>query len=101
MIAFIHQGSGTQSHLSRATLEMLHVAQLDPESNAFGAAGVSLFGPGALNCTVATSSAAGGEIDITAVADGMDHAGGQLTSFSCERGDATAATPGTCSSSTG
>ncbi len=92
-IAFICQGARADGHLNAASLEMLHVAELHPESSGFGTTGVWLFGPGALRCTAAALRAPGAGLDLAAIAGRMDDAGGRLEvlpvdTWRCYRGDA-------------
>jgi dTDP-glucose pyrophosphorylase len=48
VVLIMHQTSAPNEHLSPATQQMLHLADLHPERSALGLAGVWLFGPQAL-----------------------------------------------------
>jgi glucose-1-phosphate thymidylyltransferase len=77
-IAFVHQGASDRRRLSAATLEMLHVAELSPESSRFGTTGVWLFGPRALSCMATASRPPSPDVDLTTVAGRIENAGGQF-----------------------
>lgn len=66
---FVHQNGATSRHLSSATQEMLHLAELDPEHAAFGVAGVWVLGKGALELVAGTRWNGGGEVDLTNIAE--------------------------------
>jgi glucose-1-phosphate thymidylyltransferase len=65
---FVYQGAAGNGHLSPATQEMLHLAEMDPEHAALGLAGVWLFGPGGIGRVAASSWQASCEVDLTSVA---------------------------------
>ena len=71
----VHQTPAPDQHLSAATQEMLHIAELDPERAPLGMAGVWLFGPDALRRVGQAAWQAGREVDLT-VAAGKIAAGG-------------------------
>ena len=81
-VMFVHQGPAPDEHLSSATQEMLHIAELDPERAALGIAGVWLFGPGALNHLSAAWQAAawqeGGAVDPANVVERISAEGGSF-----------------------
>jgi glucose-1-phosphate thymidylyltransferase len=66
---FVHQGSATDGHLNRATQQMLHLAELDPEHAALGLAGVWILGPHAIQLVADASWRAACDVDLTGVAD--------------------------------
>lgn len=65
-------------HLSAATLEMLHVAELDPERDAIGMAGVCLFGRDALRRASIAPLRSANELDLTILAEQIANAGGRF-----------------------
>jgi glucose-1-phosphate thymidylyltransferase len=81
VVVVMHQGSSPITRLSAATLAMLHVAELDPERDALGMAGVCLFGPDALRrASLAPWRAAGAaeDLDLTILAERITGAGGRF-----------------------
>jgi glucose-1-phosphate thymidylyltransferase len=78
VVLIAYQGPSRHGHMRVPMLSMLHIAELDPEGAALGIAGVSLFGPGALNRVASVARTADGELDWTAVAEGITGAGGTL-----------------------
>jgi glucose-1-phosphate thymidylyltransferase len=78
VVALVHQGASPHEHLDAATLERMHVAELDPRRAAFGTTGVWLFGPHALGCLDATSEQASRDVDLTGVANRVSAAGGEF-----------------------
>jgi glucose-1-phosphate thymidylyltransferase len=78
LIVTVHQRRGPALHLSAATQQMLHLAELYPERAALSMAGVCVFGPDALRCLSATTWSAGDETDLTQVAGRISMAGGSL-----------------------
>lgn len=75
-VAFVHQGAAMDRHLSQATREMLHLAELDPQNAALGIAGVWLFGPEALAVAAGTGWGCAPDIDLTEIASRIANAGG-------------------------
>ena len=71
----VHQGAAPDEHLSPATQEMLHIAELDPGRAALGMAGVWLFGPDALN-HVSAAWQEGATVDPAFVAERITAEGG-------------------------
>lgn len=78
VVLIMHQGRAPDGRLSAATQEMLHIAELHPERAALGMAGVCLFGPGALGQIADAGWPAGPEVDLTAVAERIETAGGSF-----------------------
>ena len=78
VVVTVHSGHGPHRHLSAATQEMLHLAELFPERAALSMAGVYLFGPRALSRVSTTSWRAGSDTDLTTVAELVSAARGQL-----------------------
>lgn len=78
MTLVVHQGSAPGDRLSPSTRELLHVAELDPERDALGMAGVCLFGPDALRRASGEPWRAGGEFDLTKVSERITAAGGSF-----------------------
>jgi glucose-1-phosphate thymidylyltransferase len=78
VILTVHQGSIPVRHLSPATQELLHIAELDPERAALSMGGVCAFGPGALLYASTASWRAGRDTDLTAVAKLIATAGGAI-----------------------
>ena len=74
----LHQGSAPDEHLSPATQELLHVAELDPERDALGMAGVCLFGRDALRQASTAPWRTGSEFDLRMVCDRITAAGGSF-----------------------
>lgn len=79
----VHPCNGTNGHLSPATQEMLHLAELDPKRAALSMAGVSLFGPDALRRASTAAWRAGTDIDLTTVAERIRSAGGSFDVLAC------------------
>ena len=78
VVLIVHQGAGSEDHLSPRTQEMLHLAELYPKRAALNVTGVWLFGPGALRHVLATDWRSGGDLDLTAMARRIRAAGGGL-----------------------
>lgn len=78
LLLIVHQGLNPDEHLSPATQDMLHLAELDPERAALGMAGVCLFGTDALRRASAAPWRLGIDLDLTEVADGIAAGGGTL-----------------------
>lgn len=78
VVVVMHQGSSPVEHLSAATLEMLHIAELDPERDALGMAGVCLFGPDALRRASTAPWRAASDLDLTILAQQITAAGGSF-----------------------
>ena len=78
VILTVHQGSAPDEHLSPATQAMLHVAELDPERDALGMAGVCFFGRDALRQASSASWRAGCEFDLTMLSARITAAGGSF-----------------------
>src|SRR5450755_5008323 len=78
VVLIMYPGPASDEPLSPATKDMLHIAELDPGRPALGVTGVWLFGPGALRHGAAAAWTAGGDVDLTAVADRITTAGGSL-----------------------
>ena len=78
VVLIVHQRPAPNEHLSAATQAMLHLAELDPQRDALGTAGVWLFGPGALRQVSGASWRTDGEVDLTTVADRITAAGGSV-----------------------
>jgi glucose-1-phosphate thymidylyltransferase len=74
----VHQGSAPDRHLSAATQDLLHIAELDPEGAALGMAGVWLFGRDAIRRYCGDASLVDCELDLTMMADRITAAGGTL-----------------------
>lgn len=66
---FVHQGLAPDGHLNRATQQMLHLAELDPENAALGLAGVWILGPQAIQLVADASWRAATDVDLTGIAD--------------------------------
>ena len=77
-VVIVHQGSAPDEHLSAATQDMLHLAELDPKRDGLGMAGVWLFGPGALRHAATATWRAGGDVDLTTVAERIEASGGSF-----------------------
>jgi glucose-1-phosphate thymidylyltransferase len=75
---FVHQGQGGGEHLSAATQEMLHLAELDPQRAALNLAGVLLLGPNALHEITRERWHGGGDVDLTTMAALVTAAGGNF-----------------------
>jgi glucose-1-phosphate thymidylyltransferase len=78
VVLIMHPAPAPDEHLSPATQDMLHLAQLDPGRPALGVTGVWLFGPGALRNGATATWGAGGDVDLTMVAEHIAAAGGRL-----------------------
>jgi glucose-1-phosphate thymidylyltransferase len=78
VVLILHHGSAPDERLSPATQEMLHVAELDPERDALGMAGVCFFGRDALRQASTAPWRAGNEFDLTMVCDRITGAGGSF-----------------------
>ncbi len=78
VVLIMHQQPGPGESLSAATQDTLHIADLNPEEPSLGMAGVRLFGPGALHHIGGASWRAGGDVDLTNVAERIAAAGGSL-----------------------
>ena len=76
LVVTVDQGESPRRHLSPATQQMLHLAELHPERAALGMAGVCLFGRGALACASTATWRAGEDTDLTIVAKRIEAAGG-------------------------
>ena len=92
VVVVVHQGSAAAEHLSAATLRMLHIAELDPERDALGMAGVCLFGYGALRRASIAPWHSAGELDLTVLAGQITGAGGSfhvlpINTWRCYAGD--------------
>ena len=77
-VAIVHQTPAPDQHLSAATQDMLHIAELDPERAALGMAGVWLFGPDALRRVGQGAWQAGREVDLTMAAAKIAAGGGSF-----------------------
>lgn len=77
-VVLVHQGSATEGHLSSATRDMLHLAELDPEHAGHGVAGVWMFGAEALGHVRAAGWRDGRDFDLTSVANRITAAGGNF-----------------------
>ena len=75
-VVLVHQGHPPITRLSPETLQMLHVAELDPDHDGLGMAGVCLFGRGALRRAGAAQWRSAGDLDLTALAHQISEAGG-------------------------
>jgi glucose-1-phosphate thymidylyltransferase len=73
-----HGRASREEHLSPATLNMLNIAELNPERTALSMAGVCLFGPEALRHASKVPWRAGSDVDVTMVADRIRAAGGSF-----------------------
>lgn len=78
VVLIVHQQPAPNEHLSAATREMLHIAELRPERAALGMAGVWLFGPGALGHLGESPWRSGGDVDLTNIAESIAAAGGSF-----------------------
>jgi glucose-1-phosphate thymidylyltransferase len=76
-VLFVHQGPGSDEHLSSATQEMLHLAELRPERASLCMAGVWLFGAGVLQ-RASKRWRPGDVLDPTVVAGSIAGEGGTL-----------------------
>ncbi|MFL5862636.1 MAG: hypothetical protein ACJ780_17985 [Solirubrobacteraceae bacterium] len=88
-MAFVHQAPlAAHGRLNMATLQMLRLAELDPDHAAFALAGVWLFGPNGLNSMMAAPWQANGHVDLTVLAERMHTIDGKfdvVTVDSCRR----------------
>jgi glucose-1-phosphate thymidylyltransferase len=78
VVLIMYPGPAVDGRLSAAIQDMLHIAQLDPGRPTLGVTGVWLFGPGALRHGATAPWTAGGDVDLTMVADRITAAGGSL-----------------------
>ena len=78
VVLIVHEGPAPGEHLSAATQEMLHIAELDPERPALGISGVWLFGAGAFRELRGLSWKAEGEVDLTTIARRITNTGGNI-----------------------
>jgi len=78
VVLVVHHEPAPDEHLSAATQDMLHIAELHPERATLGMAGVWMFGPGALAHLGEASWRAGADVDLTAVAERIAAAGGSF-----------------------
>ena len=78
MVLIVHQGPAPDEHLSAAAQETLHIAELDPERDALGVAGVWLFGAGAFRELDGLPWRAGSEVDLTTISQRITTAGGNI-----------------------
>ncbi|MBV9195366.1 MAG: hypothetical protein JO168_14570 [Solirubrobacterales bacterium] len=78
VVLFVHQSEAADGHLSPATQEMLHLAELDPDRAALRLAGVWLFAGAALSraCAAPGRSLSGG--DLPSVAEQITADGGNV-----------------------
>jgi glucose-1-phosphate thymidylyltransferase len=75
----VHQGSAPDEHLSAATQDLLHIAELDQDGAALGMAGVLLFGRDAVRRYCGEdASAADRKLDLTRMAHRITAAGANL-----------------------
>jgi glucose-1-phosphate thymidylyltransferase len=77
LVVHVHHQPGPYEHLSLATRDMLHIAEL-PGRATLGMAGVWLFGPGALQCAGEAAWRSEDDVDLTSVADQIAAAGGSF-----------------------
>ena len=85
-MAFVHQAPvGAHDRLNPATLQMLRLAELDPDHAAFALAGVWLFGPGGLNSMIAAPWQANGHVDLTALANRIETVHGRFDVVTIDR----------------
>ena len=78
VVLFVHQQPAPNEHLSPATQDILHIAEIRPERDVLGMAGVWLFGPGALGHVADSPWRSGGDVDLTNVAESIAAAGGSF-----------------------
>lgn len=78
VVLVVHQAPSAEEHLSPATQQMLHIAELDPSRAALAMAGVSFFGPRALSQISGVPLAAGREVDLTLLGERIAAAGGSF-----------------------
>jgi glucose-1-phosphate thymidylyltransferase len=78
LVVNLHQRPAQGEHLSVATQDMLHVAELHPERAVLGLAGVWLFGPGALRQVGQSAWRSDDDVDLTCVAERIAAAGGGI-----------------------
>lgn len=76
VVLVVHQAPTPEEHLSAATQEMLHIAELDRSRAPLAMAGVCLFGSGALSQVDGVALTAGGEVDLTLAGQRIEAAGG-------------------------
>lgn len=78
MVLIVHQSPAPHEHLSASSQAMLRLREFDATRAGLGMAGVSLFGPGALERVGTTGWRAGDEIDLTGPGRRIQSAGGSL-----------------------
>lgn len=78
VVLAVHHQPAARERLSRATQDLLHIAELRPDRTTLGLAGVWLFGPGALRQVAAAAWHAGDEVDLTNVVERIADAGGSF-----------------------
>ena len=79
VVLIVHQSPAPPAgRLSAATQQMLHLAELDPSRAALGMTGVWLFGPGALRHIGDAVWDVGGEVDVSALGERIQAAGGSV-----------------------
>jgi glucose-1-phosphate thymidylyltransferase len=78
VLLVVHQQPAADEHLSSATQDLLHIAELHPERAALGLAGVWAFGPGALRHIGEASWRSAGDLDLTAMAERIAVVGGSF-----------------------
>jgi glucose-1-phosphate thymidylyltransferase len=78
VVVFAHQRPAPDGHLSAATQDMLHLAELDPQVAGLGIAGVWLFGRHALQRVAGADWNGDGEVDLTRIVESITAAGGNL-----------------------
>ena len=78
VVLVMHQAPSADKHLSAATQEMLHLAELDPKRAPLAMAGVSLFGPHALGQIGRVALRSGPDVDLSAVGERIGAAGGSF-----------------------
>lgn len=76
VVVVVHQAPTPDEHLSAATQEMLHIAELDPTRAALAMAGVCCFGPHALSQVGGVELRAGNDVDLTRLGERIEAAGG-------------------------
>ncbi len=78
LVLLVHRGADGTERLSRETKRLLKISEIDPEHGALGMAGAWLFGEGAMRRVAGSMRAHGGEIDLTALAEQVAGASGEL-----------------------
>jgi glucose-1-phosphate thymidylyltransferase len=81
VVAVHHDPGSGGGHLSAATQQILHVAELRPDRAALSMAGVCVFGPGALRCASGAGWRSGRETDLSGLMQQIAAAGGSLRVF--------------------